>query len=397
MKKFWKIFTHEYLRHVLRARFIWALLSVPLLIILSGGIGVLSAISSVDKRPTGIIDQSGLNLEVDPATIKEDGPFGKPEFIFFQSTAEAETELTGERIQAYYVVPADYLQTGKVEYHTTNEAGYGSSDQFSTILKTNLVKDQSPEVRQRILEGLRINSLSMKTNKPHQVMDFLFPLASGLFLVIAMNITSGYLIQAMTEEKENRTMEILITSVSPAQLLTGKLAAIISVGLTQMAVWMIALLIGLKVLSGAVGGIGSLAPDPKLMVVEILLFLLAFIALSALVVLIGISAAEASEAQGVAAIFSLILFVPIWLLWLLISQPNSPASVVMSLLPLTSPIAMPTRMSLLTVPDSQILASLLIALVFAAGSIWLAIKSFRLGMLRYGKKLSLREVLNRGA
>ena len=69
----------------------------------------------------------------------------------------------------------------------------------------------------------------------------------------------------------------------------------------------------------------------------------------------------------------------------------------MSLLPLTSPIAMPTRMSLLTVPDSQILASLLIALVFAAGSIWLAIKSFRLGMLRYGKKLSLREVLNRGA
>lgn len=393
MKKFWLIFKHEYLRHVLRARFIWALLSIPLIIVLSSGIGVLSAISSVDKRPIGYVDQSVLNLSITPDMVKAEGPLGKPVYTSFATIAEANRELSSNVIQSYYVIPADYMSTGKVEYHTTNEAAFDTHSQFRDILRANLAKDQSPEVVNRILDGPHITTYSIETQKPRQIMDFIFPLVSGLFLVIAMNITGGYLVQAMAEEKENRTMEILITSVSPTQLLTGKLAAIICVGLTQILVWMLALLGGLKFLSSQIGGLGVFSPDPLLVTVEIVIFLLAFIMLSALMVLIGISAAEASDAQGVASIVSLLLFIPIWLLWVLISQPNSPASVAMSLFPFTSPVAMPTRISLVNVPQWEIALAIGLSFIFAIASVWLAIRAFRFGMLRYGKKLTLREVV----
>lgn len=392
MNKMWIIFKHEYARHVLRARFIWALLSVPLIMALSGGIGFLGAMTSIDRRPIGVVDQSGLNLEITPELSQIELPFGSPQFTLIPEAASAEQQLTSEALQGYYLVPADYLVTGNVEYHTLNPNAYSTTEEFSAILTHNLLRDQPPEVSNRLTSNLRINTLNLETGQPFDLLGFLIPLVSGLFLIIAINITSGYLLQAMTEEKENHTMEIVITSVSPRQLLVGKMLAIVCVGLTQMIVWMVALLLAVKLFAAPLLQTSSISIDPLLILVEVLTFLFTFITISALMVLIGTSATEASEAQGVASIVSMILFVPVWLSFFLISNPNSAVSVFMSLFPLTAPIAMPTRMALVGVPKYEIVACLILGILFAIGAIWLSVKAFHKGMLRYGKKLTIKEI-----
>ena len=201
--------------------------------------------------------------------------------------------------------------------------------------------------------------------------------------------------QAVVEEKENRTMEIMVTSVSPGQMMSGKIIADIAVGVTQMVVWAIFIVLILffgknyiSFLSGISFPLGTIAMLLAVMVP-------AFIMIAGLMAAVGATVTEASEGQQILGLFTLPTWLPYMLIGVFIQNPNGPLAIAMSLFPLTSPMTIALRIGFTTIPAWQFIASVIILVLSAIGAVWLAGRAFRLGMLRYGQRLRWNEIFSR--
>lgn len=395
MKKFWLVFKYEYLHHVLRKRFLFGVLSVPLLVGLSIGLGILSVVWGTDSRPVGVIDHSGIFTEPVIFPESDDSIMKGTEFIFYNTDGDAQEALDRRDIQGYYTVDADYLENGKVTLTATEALGSQVSSDFSDFLRINLLKDQPTVLKERLYEGPQVTVRSISDNRSADSANFMaiaLPIVAGILFIVAVNISGGYLLQAVVEEKENRTMEIILTSISTDQLMAGKIAGNLSVGLTQLLIWLAAAGVGALFYGKLQADPSTYAVGGTFLGVMALTFLPAFVMIAALMAMVGATATEAREAQQVAGLFSLPIFIPIWFLQPIIENPNSPLVVGLSMFPLTSPLTLPMRVAFSTVPAWQIGLSLAILVASALGSVWLASRAFRLGMLRYGKKLTIKEL-----
>jgi ABC-2 type transport system permease protein len=350
-----------------------------------------------DPKPMGYIDRSGLLAHPLPQTgIK--WPERMVPMRAYEDEASAKTDLEANRLQAYFILPADYLQSGNVEMVYVQEPKGINIQQFFSFLRVNLVSNQPAEIAQRLLDGPRL--IVQSPNQPAQVssnraVDIILPFVVGIMFIIAMSTTSGYLLQAVVEEKENRTMEIVVTSVSPGQLMVGKIVADILAGVTQLFVWALFVVLAIWVAGSYVPSLSGITFPVRTILQLSLIMVPAFIMISGLMAAVGATVTQASEGQQVMGLFT----IPIWLPYILITtfmrDPNSPLAVAMSLFPLTAPMTLAMRLGLTTVPTWQVVASLLILCFSAAGAVWIAGRAFRLGMLRYGQRLRWKEIFRR--
>jgi ABC-2 type transport system permease protein len=198
--------------------------------------------------------------------------------------------------------------------------------------------------------------------------------------------------QAVVEEKENRTMEVIITSVSPNQFMAGKIIGDTAIGLTQIVLWMVFILIPILVLRNRISFLQGIQIAPQTLFLLFFVMFPAFILVSALMAAIGATVSEAREGQQMVGIISLPIWIPYMLTGSLMSSPNSPLAIGLSLFPLTAPLTMLLRDGLTILPFWEIALSASLQVLCAVAAIWLAGRAFRLGMLRYGKRLKWREV-----
>jgi ABC-2 type transport system permease protein len=205
--------------------------------------------------------------------------------------------------------------------------------------------------------------------------------------------------RSILEEKSTRIVEILIASIRPSQLLAGKILGVAGVGMTQFLIW--------TVTAGALGAYGgamsrALSPDahpapihlPLSTLVYLVIFFLAgyflYAALYATVGAIVSSEEDAQQMQWPVTLLVIMAFVPFGII---LHDPNSPASVVLSLVPFFAPILMFLRIALQTPPFWQIALSLALLVLTTVGLIRFAGRVYRVGVLMYGKRPSLVEVL----
>jgi ABC-2 type transport system permease protein len=212
---------------------------------------------------------------------------------------------------------------------------------------------------------------------------------------VVINTSGTYLVQALVEEKENRTMEIVVTSVSPGELMAGKVVGDLLVGLTELVAWLLFGFLAFAFAQRYFPGAENLRVNMDSLWLMLLTLLPAFVMVSALMALAGVTTTDSREAQQMAGLFTLPIMVPFFLLVQLMESPNSPLSIGLSLFPLTAPISMPMRVAFTEVPPWQIGVCLFLLVLCAAGALWLAGRAFRLGMLRYGKKLPWRAIFAR--
>lgn len=400
MKKFWLVFANEYKRHVMRKRFIFAILSMPIFVAFIGGIGFLSVWVQFNFKPVGYIAPAGMLEDAQPVPEEEDQIFHAVPFIRYADEEAAFSELEAQKIQAYFVVSPDYIQTGDVSYIKISKTGSNVEDDFSAFLQYNLLRNKPQEVSQRILEGTNLTVRSLDGTREMSVnnwMVIMLPMIAGILFLIAVNISGGYLLQAVVEEKENRTMEIVVTSVSPSQLMAGKIIADMLVGLTELAIWMAFTVIVIK-LAPTLLPIGVSAPIDGMSILLIAaIYLPAFIMIAAAMGAVGATATEAREAQQVAGLFTLPIVIPFWFITAIMFDPNSQLATWLSIIPFTAPITMPLRAVFTTVPPWQIILSIAILDLSAVFMVWLAGRIFRIGMLQYGKRVSFKQIFNRKA
>ncbi len=393
MYKTWLVARYEYGRHVWRKEFLLMVLGMPLLFILITGAIVLFFTAKRDV-PVGVVDQANLLLAQERYVAPEEGTVP---FMAFATDAAARTALDNEEIQAYYIVPADYLNTGQLTFVHDGNPYDGIDDDFRDYLRTSLLTqtDLKPETAQHFVEGslqtdvTLLNSDESRLNPFGLITAFVF----AFTCVISVFTTAGYLIQAVVDEKENRTMEILITSLRAENLMTGKIIGLVGLGFTQIGIWLLGAIGAVLIAQAYVPNFPVIDIPGATLVIGVLWFIPYYMMISALITAVGVSVTSTSEGQQLSGLISMMAVVPFWFMFFFFSSPNSPLVVALSLIPLTSPLSLIIRWSIVEIPLWQMIVSWVLLAAAAAFSIFLVGRLTRVGMLRYGQKLTLRDVM----
>jgi len=322
------------------------------------------------------------------------------EFRPYTNEEQAQTDLDEDLIQAFFVIPETFPESPDVQLVFDEEPSWEVKNQFLGFVRQNLKSFQilNPQIKARLDEGSIVTMTSLdgsREMREDQWFLIFTPFIAGILFFIVVMTSGNYLLQAVVEEKENRTMEIMISSVNPGQLMTGKIIGNIAVGLTQLIIWLIFGWIGLKVGGNFWPLLRDFSLPPNYILVLLMVLLPSFVMVAAIMAAIGATMTEAREAQQLSGMFSLPIMIPYYISSSIIENPNSPLAVGLSYFPLTAPITILMRMSFTVVPAWQIALNIAILVGFAILAIWFAGRAFRLGMLRYGKKLSFGEVLRK--
>jgi ABC-2 type transport system permease protein len=321
--------------------------------------------------------------------------------IPFQTEEEARAALESQAIQAYYVVPADYYATNRVELVYIEPPGDNVHRQFWDFIQINKISDVPIDVARRAVAGSNL-IVRRPADAPGGGREFsqrtflnnFVPLFVGMAFMMLLFMSAGYLLSAVAEEKESRTMEVVVTSISPGQLIGGKVFGIIAVSLTQLGAW-----IAFGVLAAFIGGryldiglLQNLSIDPRIIITMTAIAAPTYVMIAALMTALGATMAAGQDAQQMAGLFSLPTAVPFWLAGAFLEHPNSPLAVGLSLFPFTALSTFALRIVVAPVPFWQIAASVTLLVLCAGGAVWLSGRALRLGMLRYGQSLNWREL-----
>jgi len=398
MSKVWLITLHQFGEEVFKRGFLIALVSLPLFLGVSIGAGYLAVQLEDETVDLGYVDEAGAlrHMPSDPESYDV-----RPQA--FATDADARAALEEGRIQSYYRLASDFSATGQAELIYRERPPWDARRYFLDALRLNLLAEKSPELTERAIEGPTITFRSAEDDRVYPNGDpsagSVVTIVAAVVFVFAILSASGMMMQAVVGEKENRTMEIVLTSVSAGQMMTGKIVGIAAVALTQFVVW-IACLVGAIWVAGNVLQVTWFQDvSPAWMDLLKLAAIAgpAFLFITASMTAVGGAMVETQEAQQLGGLLYLFLFVPVYMIVPIIGNPDGAVATVLGLLPITSVMTNAMRMMVWTVPVPQIAASAAISLVSAAGMVWLAGRALRIGMLRYGRRLKLRELFGQAA
>jgi ABC-2 type transport system permease protein len=387
MRKAWLVARHEYLTMVRKRSFVLATLAFPVLVAAFLGLTVWLAQDRSDDRPLGVVDLAGVL--VDGAWQMGDSAVA---FLSFADEAAALDALQAGRIQAYYLLPTNYRASGQVQLTALSETPPGAAQRaLDAMLRFSLLAEQPLDIQQRMAGGVELTVRSIDGRREFSQTSFinlLLPFVAGFFFVYAVLSSAGYLLQAVTTEKENRTVEIMATSLSPDHLIAGKAAGLLAVALTQLAVWAAAIVLGLIVGATLEPALRSVQVPWTMLLVVLLYFLPSFALIGGMMIAIGSVYGDIQQGQQVAGILNLLFMAPFFVLIVLFANPDGPLAVGMTLFPTTSFLTVLIRWGLTAVPAWQLALSWLLLAASAAASVWAAARVYRAGMLHYGQRLS---------
>lgn len=385
---------HEFRRHVTRRGFLAVVFGLPLLLVAVFVVTVL-ILSARAGDPVGIVDNAGRLLA--PAAYSQTLETGDAPFLSFAGEEDARAALEAEEIQAFAVIPAAYPETAVVDLYHLGDASENLSQDVNRYLRASLLEqaDVPPAAATFLAEGnLDTQFISLRQGRsPDPVTVFLFPFAVAFLILMSVFTTAGYMLQTVVDEKENRTMEILVTSLSPGQLVSGKIAGLIGLGLLQTAVWGGTIVAIFLIARARWPALDAIRFPTELLLVALIWFLPFYLMMACFMAAIGVSVTEVSEGQQASTIVTLLAAVPLWFAPFLIAIPDSPLTVGLSLFPFSAPLAILIRWSLTDIPAWQLLLSWVILAATAVFSLWLVGRLLHFGMLRYGQRLSLREII----
>jgi ABC-2 type transport system permease protein len=392
MRNYWLVAKHEYRRTVVRRSFLIGTLAIPLAIAALIALVIVVESLGADDRPIGYVDHAGL---LEQARARADWDI---EIRAYQDREAATAALESEEIQAFYELPADYLTTLETELTYLTDAPDGDARRaFSNFVQLNLVASYPAEVQKRLLLGPEISVedvASGRTFGEDEIANIVLPIVASLFFMIATMSAGGYMLRVVADEKENRTMEMMVTSITPGQLVGGKALGLLAAALTQLSIYLIAAAIGLLIVVARVPELRQVSVPWDYLAVMALFFFPAYALLASLMVAVGSAVTEFQQGQQVAAILNLVFLIPLFLLPFFLNDPAQPLVVLLTLFPPTAFMTVSLRWGLGTIPLWQLTLSWFLLSGAAIFTIWAAARIFRAGMLRYGKPLTLNAALS---
>jgi len=398
MNRTFLILRHEFSRTVRRTGFIVLTLALPVLALL--GIGVFQIISGIAKPPVqvtkiGYVDEVGSFTQFTTQ--------GNINLVRYDSAEAAKQSIINSDITEYFVIPQDFILTRKVNLFTTQkelappDATIGAIKNFTS---SNLLAGKVPPDVIAVVEAPLnlVTTLITSTGDvaPQQAgyANVLIPGIFAFLLALSLMISSSYVLQSLGEEKENRLMEILLSSVSTRQLLAGKVLGLGAAGLMQVVVWVISLPLLLRLASSSIGGfISTIQVPAEFWILGIVYFILGYLFFAVLSSSLAAITSTVREAQGMAGLYGVFGIAPFWFLSLILLYPNSPVWIVFSIFPFSAPSLVMIRLGVIGVPAWQLAASLAVLALSVVGGLLMAAKLLRIYTLMYGKRPGLGEII----
>ena len=431
MNKVWLIIQREYVTRVRKRIFIITTILAPVGIALISTLPILFATMGGGTKEILVCDEStdGVvfkNLKNTDSYHFQDSPL---------SFTEQKKLLTDTGFTAVLHIPATFQKsnTSGVEYFTLKQPGITTeielSDMLSDILRKqelkrlNLSEGQIDSLDSSIPINTIIGNGSSEKEGNTAVAAGL-GYVMGFLIYIVVIIYGTQVMRGVMEEKMNRIVEVMISTVKPFQLMLGKIIGIALVGLTQFAIWILLSIIIFNALNVFVGGhinadaiqhaqqmnqfnnaeaqqqfsqlADQLSNVSKLPIALILItfplfFFGGYMLYSSLFAAVGSAAGEEGD-QSLTFIVTIPIIISIMLMFTVLNDPNSQIAVIASLIPFTAPVVMSARIPF-DPPIWQVLLSITFLILGFIGTTWLAGKIYRIGILRYGKKASLKEMI----
>ena len=396
MAKYHIVAKHEYQKLVNKRSFLFSTLGFPLLIAVVITVSLLTTLGKKGDLPVGYVDNAGILKET--TTLYSSEHEESVLFIAIPSKATAMAQLRATEVQAVYLLSPDYPRTGKVElYYLNQRPSVSVQEDFETFLKTHLISNQPKEIQIRLMEGTNIIIQSIDSSRifdSRNIINFFIPFIAAFLFIIAVMSAGGYMLAAVTEEKENRTIEILTTSLRPEELIGGKALGLMGVGLTQLSLWAITAIVGLFILSRFYDQLRLIKIPWSTLGIVCLFFLPAYALMSGMMIIIGSMVSDSKQGQQISGIINMLFTSPFFFITLIIAKPNNPISIVLSLFPTTAFITITMRWAVSTIPTWQLISSLIILTCSSLLSVWIATRVFRFGMLQYGQNFKVKHIVN---
>ena len=416
------VLKREYLTRVRTKSFILSTLLTPLAFIVMMGIVAYVSIADEEiEKTVGIIDETGVlydNLIEQNSSRYLD--------VSDLSTDSVKTIVLNGDMDGYII-----LNEQNINNTTLPTLVYGGSGGISFIQSVesdvrNVLRDErlarssvSDEVRAIFETQYKIESVKLTEDgeeEDNAVFGALFGFILGLLIFMGVFGYGAVLMRSVIEEKTNRIVEVIASSVKPIELMMGKLLGVCVLAITQFAIWILAY-IGLSIVAAPIAAtflgaqtanlpdgakeisssfdpskLEAFVVDPIIFIYFIVFFIIGFMIYAAIFAAIGAAVDSEQDTQQ----FMTPVMVPIMIGYFfnlqIMKNPDSVIAVVSSLIPLTAPINMISRIAATEVPMIQILGSLALMILTFIGLMWLAAKIYRVGILMYGKKPSYKEL-----
>jgi ABC-2 type transport system permease protein len=344
------------------------------------------ALAAVNGQ-VGYVDEGGI-IQWLPA----DAPDGW--LTKYADKAAAQAALAAGAIAGYYVIAPDYVQSGDVTYVTTEFkvlADQVDTSRMDWILLVNVLGGDEL-LAANVQQPLDVHATSLAPPTPAATEESwiteMFPLFMVLILYMALIMPGSILINALIDEKKNRVMEVLMTSVSPTQMVTGKIAALGLLGLVMMALWLGVLWAVARFGGQSLSIPAGFSVPTALLAWALIYFLGGYAIYGAQFAGVGALAADVNQTKSVTWIVMMPIVIAYMFMALTFGNPSGPLAVFLSLFPLTSPVAMIGRMAATDVPLWQAVLAAVLQFATAYFIIRLTARLFRAQNLLTGQAFS---------
>src|SRR5438105_11598131 len=310
---------------------------------------------------------------------------------------ELDARVTRKDLDGYIILPPNLLKDEQPEFSARNTADVFTQSRIENsisraVRSQRLVENGIDEKRvEKMSEPVSLKTTGAGGKESKGESSFYLVFGVGLLIYMSVLLYGQFVLGAVIEEKETRIAEILFSSMRSFPLMMGKLIGVSLVALTQLSIWAIAFLS----LSAWLAGSSFTVPHipPLVFVYFVIFFLMGYFIYATVYAVVGSMVTTTQEGGQLALPIVLLLVMGFYLSFNIIRSPSSSLAFWASMFPFFAPITMLVRIVTETPPLWQILLSLGIGIATVFGLIWLASRIYRVGMLMYGKKATIPEVM----
>jgi ABC-2 type transport system permease protein len=410
----WSIVARREYTEGVRSR--WFVLSTILGPVLLGGLIVMSVVlqlrGSGKAMRIGVVDQG--NRELTAAVVSTLGEVAPGEPARFAvvplegaTLADLDARVASDEIDGYLVVPADLVKTGHASYVGTHASSQVDMARLSSRVQKAVTRARAqalgitPEATTALLARVELDTRQAGGTQASGGAAFGLAYGAAILLYMTILLYGITVMRSVLQEKTSRVLEVVVACASPWNLMVGKLVGVGAVGLTQLGCWLAAggLLVSFRgpllARFGMAGADAIAIPAVGALPVAIVVFyfLGGYALYSAIYAAVGAVNNSERDAQQAQMPITFLLVGAFMCFPVITSAPRDAGAVALSLVPFFSPVLMPMRCFLVPVPAWQLGASVGLLLVAIVATTWVASRIYRVGILMYGKKPSVGELL----
>ncbi|MGH9523578.1 MAG: ABC transporter permease [Terriglobales bacterium] len=409
MRNIWLVIRREYKERVRTKGFIISTLLFPALIL---GITLLPAkiagSRSSGSRHIAVVSDNADFAAAVKTQLQSDKKSKYTVDVYTgtsdQTRARLKQAVNDGKLDGFVWLSQQDVDARKVNYYARETSDFIELATLQSALRTALLRNEllkrgvSTAEADKLTNQLDLEAITLKAGQEKKTNgegEFMLAFVMVMAIYMTTLIYGMMVMRSVLEEKTSRVMEVVLSSAKATELMAGKILGVGAVGLTQIAIWLViaagASAPSLLAMAGAKDA--GIHLDPMILAAFAVFFIGGYLLYSTMYAALASMVNSEQEAQQWQMFVTLPLIVPMVMWFVVMRQPNAPLSIWMSMIPFFSPILMFLRIVVQTPPMWQIALSIGLLAAFTAGIIWLCARIYRVGILMYGKRPTLPEIV----